>query len=482
MPSRAGRPAEEGSRSVGRSANAAWSPTRTGFAAALLGVAVVAGSVGGPAAASPTLDPDAARKRTVDAQIDALRKDLNETDAALAEAVIALRRTEAQLPAVEQVLSEAHGRVAATDAAHAQAVQNLAVARADEQKARDQLADTRAEIATERTRVAQFASHVYMSQGAGGAAAVAAEALAPGMVAERLLLAETVMDLQSATLDKLATARATEVALEDRLRALRVEQEDAEQAAAQALSAAQDARDEAASAKAALDALAATQAKEKQQVSSKLAGEKTRLAEMEQESARLAAVLRARAEAAKRAAAEAARRAAAAAKAAAAKAAAAAAERARRDAATRGSAPRASSGGSSPAPSGGPLAWPLGSFFVTSEFGYRVHPIDGSSRLHAGIDVASTCGSPVYAAAAGSIVSAGWGGGYGNRVVIDHGLVRGVGLATSYNHMQSIAVHGGQVSRGQLIGYEGTTGYSTGCHVHFEVYENGAPVNPRGWL
>lgn len=79
-------------------------------------------------------------------------------------------------------------------------------------------------------------------------------------------------------------------------------------------------------------------------------------------------------------------------------------------------------------------------------------------------------------------MSAGWAGGYGNRVVIDHGWQRGVGLATSYNHMQSVAVGGGSVSRGQVIGYEGTTGYSTGCHVHFEVYENGSPVNPRRWL
>jgi len=119
---------------------------------------------------------------------------------------------------------------------------------------------------------------------------------------------------------------------------------------------------------------------------------------------------------------------------------------------------------------------------VTSEFGYRIHPITGTRRLHAGIDIATPCGQPIVAALDGEIISAGWGGGYGNRVVIDHGMQRGVPVATSYNHMQRIAVSGGRVTRGQVIGYEGTTGFSTGCHLHFETYVNGDPVNPRGWL
>lgn len=459
-----------GSRSSIR--DAAWAGSRARLGAGVVAFALGWTAVIGPAAAAPTQDPDAA-KRTVDAQIERLRDDLSETSAALADAAIALRRTQARLPSAREALAAAQQQVTTTESAHTQAVQDLEVARADEQKARDQLAATREEITLERDRVAQFASHVYMTQGAGGAAAVAAAAQSPGELADRLVLAEAVMDLQSGTMARLATARAAEAALEDHLTALRVRQEDAERAAADALGAAQVARDDAASAKAAIDALVATQTAQQKAVAGQLADEKTRLSEMERESARLAAVLRARAEAARKAAAAAAERARAA-------AAAAAAARAKANSGA-GSADR---GGSSrpAAPSGGPLGWPLAAFAVTSEFGYRVHPISGVSRLHAGIDIASTCGSPVYAAASGTIVSAGWAGGYGNRVVVDHGVMRGVGLATSYNHMQSIAVRGGSVSRGQLIGYEGTTGYSTGCHVHFEVYENGTPVNPRGWL
>ena len=134
------------------------------------------------------------------------------------------------------------------------------------------------------------------------------------------------------------------------------------------------------------------------------------------------------------------------------------------------------------APSGGSvLSFPAGGP-VTSAFGQRYHPILQIWRLHSGIDFGVACGAPVYAAAADTVVSAGGAGGYGNRVVIDHGFVRGVDLATTYNHLTSIAVSGGRVRRGQLIGYGGTTGLSTGCHLHFETLANGTFVDPMNWL
>ena len=134
-----------------------------------------------------------------------------------------------------------------------------------------------------------------------------------------------------------------------------------------------------------------------------------------------------------------------------------------------------------PASSGGFLAYPV-SAPVSSGFGMRYHPILHISRLHTGTDFAAPCGIPVYASADGEVISAGWAGGYGNRVVIDHGYVRGVGLATTYNHLSRISRHGGSVSQGQLIGYSGTTGLSTGCHLHFETLANGEYVNPMRWL
>jgi murein DD-endopeptidase MepM/ murein hydrolase activator NlpD len=113
---------------------------------------------------------------------------------------------------------------------------------------------------------------------------------------------------------------------------------------------------------------------------------------------------------------------------------------------------------------------------VTSEFGWRVHPIFGTRRLHAGIDLGAPTGTPIYAAAAGVVIQAGVQNGYGNAVIISHGN----GLSTLYGHQSKIAVSAGQsVARGDLIGYVGSTGNSTGPHLHFEVRENGTAVNPR---
>ncbi len=113
---------------------------------------------------------------------------------------------------------------------------------------------------------------------------------------------------------------------------------------------------------------------------------------------------------------------------------------------------------------------------ITSGFGMRVHPITGRSRMHNGIDIGAGYGSPVYAAAAGEVFSAGWNGGYGKCIIVLHGG----GVSTLYGHCSSLVVRPGQnVRRGQLIGYVGSTGASTGPHLHFEVRRNGRPVNPR---
>ena len=115
----------------------------------------------------------------------------------------------------------------------------------------------------------------------------------------------------------------------------------------------------------------------------------------------------------------------------------------------------------------------------TSDYGWRMHPIFGTSRFHAGIDIGAGYGASIYAARSGVVVSAGEQSGYGNAVVIDHGD----GIATLYAHQSSVAVYSGQsVSRGEVIGYVGSTGYSTGPHLHFEVRVNGSPVDPMNYF
>ncbi len=131
-------------------------------------------------------------------------------------------------------------------------------------------------------------------------------------------------------------------------------------------------------------------------------------------------------------------------------------------------------GGTNP----GVLGWPVNGR-VSSPYGYRIHPIFGTRKLHTGIDIAAGSGTPIAAAGSGRVILAETYGGYGRAVVIDHGG----GLATLYAHQSSIGVSVGQsVSRGDTIGYVGCTGSCTGPHLHFETRENGARVDPMKYL
>ncbi len=128
------------------------------------------------------------------------------------------------------------------------------------------------------------------------------------------------------------------------------------------------------------------------------------------------------------------------------------------------------------------MPWPVHGW-ISSRFGMRLHPIYHRWTLHDGLDLAAPCGRPVRAAAAGLVVARYYNVAYGNRVVIGHGLRHGVGLATTYNHLSRFSTYRGQrVRKGDIIGYVGSTGFSTGCHLHFMVLRNGQPVNPAPWL
>jgi murein DD-endopeptidase MepM/ murein hydrolase activator NlpD len=133
---------------------------------------------------------------------------------------------------------------------------------------------------------------------------------------------------------------------------------------------------------------------------------------------------------------------------------------------------RAAQVGETSTPSSAGLIWPV-SGPITSPFGWRW------GRMHQGIDIGVPMGTPIKAAAAGTIIYCGWESGYGNLTVIDNGG----NLATAYGHQSSIAVScGEQVAQGQVIGYVGCTGHCTGPHLHFEVRINGSPVDPMGYL
>ena len=161
---------------------------------------------------------------------------------------------------------------------------------------------------------------------------------------------------------------------------------------------------------------------------------------------------------------------------------AAAAARAATSTTTPSAAPSGGSSGTTaaaPTKAPGRLLTPVPGAPVTSPYGYRIHPIYGTSRLHTGIDYGASEGTPIRASADGVVVSASWFGGYGNATIIDYGG----GIATLVAHQSSMSVSAGQkVTQGQTVGRVGCTGDCTGPHVHFEVRVNGDPVNPANYL
>ena len=132
----------------------------------------------------------------------------------------------------------------------------------------------------------------------------------------------------------------------------------------------------------------------------------------------------------------------------------------------------------------GTFLWPTEGG-VSSGFGPRVHPILGYSRLHNGADIGGACNNPIYAAQSGKVIKTGTGfnGGSGNNVRVDHGAINGANIQTAYLHMTRFIVSVGQrVNKGDLIGYVGSTGLSTACHLHLTLYKDGAGSDPLEYV
>ena len=400
-------------------------------------------------------------KKKLDADISQLRDQLEDTSKDLANAFIELKRTRAELPGAREVLAAADAAQVIADRHNDEVATQLAIAQANEAKAADTLAQNGRDTQEAQDQLGNMARDAYQQGGVSGLS-IALEANSPEDFTNRLVMMDTVMRVRGATLRGLDTMRAEGRAVQAHLVAVRQQVSALKVRAEDALAKAAAARETAAAAKTKLDLLYAAQTRYAATVAAKKASEIARIKSMQAQSDTLARVLAARAKAAREKAAR---------------------EKAARDAAAR-AANRPVPPSGPPGNRGGFLNRPVDAP-VSSEFGWRIHPIWGTRRLHAGIDYAANCGSPVYAAAGGDVIMAtpeSASGGYGNRLVIDHGLQRGAYLTTTYNHLSRWVVTGGHVSRGQIVAYSGTTGNSTGCHLHFETRQDGNPVNPRLWL
>jgi len=419
---------------------------------ALMLLALAAGSLGPALAAG-----EKQKKSQVDRMIDKLRHDLTETSRELSAAIVSLKRAEAELPGARAKVAKVRGQLAAAQARDRMLAGKLDVARAEVQKAKRAIRATEARIAAAQTAIGRIASSSYR-QGSYAELAVVLQSDTPDDFATRLVLVQNAMRSQGAVLGALAEDRAnlaaekaTLDAKEEQLAEMKREQEalivKIKVLEGQALAAQQE-----------VERLIAARASAVKTIEREKAAEERRYQAMQAESRRLQRVLAARARAARIAAAR----------------------------ANRGG--RGGSGGGGGGGGGGVLSFPA-SGGITSPYGMRVHPVTGVYKLHDGTDFGTGCGAPVRAAASGTVIQAANVGGYGNQLVIDHGVMRGAGVATSYSHLMRFTAHPGEhVGRGELIGYSGGgagmygAGYSTGCHLHFMVYVNGGVVNPMGWL
>lgn len=410
-----------------------------------LALALVVAFAATPAApASAGTDPDQ-RKAAVDRALVKARGDLEDLSSNAKTTYFALRGTQLAIPAAKRALANAQSSVRVAEARKLALDAELIVAKQALQVNQAALDANAKQVDRAEHRRDELARKAYEGGGLESFAPLSL-LIGPGDaqdLSDRLYYVEKASDRQHAVLGDLDDARQAALIEQQRLGDARRRVAQLNLQAKAALTQAAQAKEAARVAEARMVHLAAVQNAQLAAVARRVNAEKRRVDALQASSDKLSSLLAARA----------------------------------RRAATP--APRAARTGQQyPARArSGALAQPVAAS-ITSEFGMRHHPILRYARLHAGTDFGAGCGTPVYAANAGEIVQAGWAGGYGNAVVVAHSD----SLATTYNHLSSVAVRGGSVARGQLLGYVGTTGLSTGCHLHFEVRVNGVPVNPRGYL
>jgi murein DD-endopeptidase MepM/ murein hydrolase activator NlpD len=436
---------------------------------------VLAGSMGasGPMAVADSLEDQQAALRDEAARV---QDSLEFVDAKISQAAADLVLYQGQLPGAQQALLDAQGRVAGA----VQEVEALAarvdLAQQNKAKITQQLESDKQKIAGTRKLIGQIATQAYMSGGVPSNLSLFFGSNEGSSLTDTIDLADQALRSQNSAMDKLTQQSATNTNAQARLAAVEAEITDLKAKADAALAREKAARDEAEAKKAAVDKLIADTTRLDAQLQAAKPGIQNKIAQVKAQQDAVAAEIAERDRKLREAWLAEQRRIAEAA---------AAAARAQGQAVQPYVPPAQGS------PSAFGLRHPFNANIpITSGFGWRATPpgtIDfygTGGYMHTGIDFGATCGTPVYAAAAGTVFSAGWGNdGGGNRVKISHGVVQGNSLTTIYYHNTSVTVSVGQhVEQGQLIAYSGTTGNSTGCHAHFETWLNGRAVDPMNLL
>lgn len=472
----------------------AWaaSARRLGLAARL---ARLIGVVGLASALSATLFVAAANADALTDRRDQVKRELTQARAQVADsyedlsaANAAVQRTSAELDTARAALARTRTELDAAEVRDRQMAVELDQARAALARAKAAVAAAQRALDAELEMAGNVVRDQYQQQTNLLPIALLVEPSTADL-ATRLQWSTTMFDTTQAQIDRLTTLRRQLRIKQDRQAELERQVATERQRAADNLKLKQSLKRRAAAQEAAVSGLLARQRTERQVAASELAQDQARYAELNRERAtverRIAIrIAQAKAAAARKAAAAAARKAAAAARAA------EKAHRQQRRSASRvsppamssgnqrGSAGSSSSGGSVGGSTPGSFSYPI-SAAITSAYGMRLHPILKYWKLHDGTDFGAGCGTAIRAPYAGRVAERYFNSAYGNRLMIDHGLVGGRYVTTGYNHAARYVVRVGErVRKGQVIGYVGTTGLSTGCHLHLMVWRNGRLVNP----
>ncbi|MEP6815768.1 MAG: peptidoglycan DD-metalloendopeptidase family protein [Marmoricola sp.] len=406
--------------------------TRQRTLVAAVAFALAAGTALVPAAQADDLKH---KKHKVERSIKGARANLEESSNAAYQARRRLDQARTQLDVAQQKLASTRGRLTAATVLDARMQAELVQAREDLDRATTGLEVGIQRVKDQRATVGRYAADASQRvdpQLLGLVAMVNADN--PSDLATQMKTAGNIMNREHRVLEDLRQARTLLKVKEQKVQAARDAVAVKRKAAADNLVVRQQLERQAADDEQSVSHLVAARAKARRTAAAAKASDQAELGRLKKENDRIAAILAARA----------------------------------RHSVSQGN--------------GGPLLRPTNAY-VTSPFGWRVHPIYGYRSLHDGTDFAAGCGTPLLASGNGTVVSEYFQTAWGNRLIVDLGRIRGHGVSVIYNHLSGYRVGAGaHVTRGETVGLAGTTGWSTGCHLHFTVMVDGVAQDPMSWF
>lgn len=430
-------------------------------------------------------DDAVAAQQKAKSQISSLSSEIEGLDADLADAYVTLQTLSAELEVKKVEVVAAQADRDAAERKHDQVEEQLVAARGEQDRLETELTQAQTEEADLQHAVSTMAQDLYRG-GSPSPLTLVMTTDTAGDIAERVSAADTASRAQAQALERVRETMTVTRNQSEKQKATAQRIEGLEEEAAASLAQAEQKQADLEAIQAELEANKVDlEAKKKAWDARKGEAEK-QLTRWESEQAKAADKIAKIDEENRRKAAEAQRKAdeaaAAAAAAQAAQAANAAAAQAAADKAAAAAAEAAGTSGDRA--SSGYFQWPVPhSYGITSSYGYRMHPIYGYMKLHDGTDFGAPCGTAQYAMAPGTVTASYFDSGGGNMVDINHGMVGGHSFVSEHLHLQAAAVSVGQhVDTNTIIGYTGTTGSSTGCHLHFTVYRDGSTVDPMDYL